>query len=86
MADEIDYRILGEDLQAVVITLDPGEAVVAGRPAAHLRGADRVVKHVAGMGKTSLRYHGSKNDNLTSTLMPNPPFGGCRPSSNVACF
>jgi uncharacterized protein (TIGR00266 family) len=29
MADEIDYRILGEDLQAVVITLDPGEAVVA---------------------------------------------------------
>ncbi len=29
MADEIDYQILGEDLQAVVITLDPGEAVVA---------------------------------------------------------
>ena len=29
MADQIDYRILGEDLQAVVITLDPGEAVVA---------------------------------------------------------
>ena len=29
MADEIDYRIIGEDLQAVVITLDPGEAVVA---------------------------------------------------------
>lgn len=29
MADEIDYTILGEDLQAVVITLDPGEAVVA---------------------------------------------------------
>ena len=28
-ADEIDYRILGEDLQAVVVTLDPGEAVVA---------------------------------------------------------
>jgi uncharacterized protein (TIGR00266 family) len=28
-ADEIDYKILGEDLQAVVITLDPGEAVVA---------------------------------------------------------
>lgn len=28
-ADEIDYQILGEDLQAVVITLDPGEAVVA---------------------------------------------------------
>lgn len=28
-ADEIDYEILGEDLQAVVITLDPGEAVVA---------------------------------------------------------
>ncbi len=29
MADEIDYRLIGEDLQAVVITLDPGEAVVA---------------------------------------------------------
>jgi uncharacterized protein (TIGR00266 family) len=28
-ADEIDYQILGEDLQAVVITLDPGEAVLA---------------------------------------------------------
>jgi uncharacterized protein (TIGR00266 family) len=28
-ADVIDYRILGEDLQAVVLTLDPGEAVVA---------------------------------------------------------
>jgi uncharacterized protein (TIGR00266 family) len=28
-ADEIDYQIIGEDLQAVVITLDPGEAVVA---------------------------------------------------------
>jgi uncharacterized protein (TIGR00266 family) len=28
-ADIIDYRIIGEDLQAVVITLDPGEAVVA---------------------------------------------------------
>lgn len=28
-ADAIDYQILGEDLQAVVITLDPGEAVVA---------------------------------------------------------
>jgi len=29
MADEIDYQIIGEDLQAVVVTLDPGEAVVA---------------------------------------------------------
>jgi uncharacterized protein (TIGR00266 family) len=29
MADEIDFRILGDDLQAVVVTLDPGEAVVA---------------------------------------------------------
>ncbi len=29
MADEIDYTILGDDLQAVVVTLDPGEAVVA---------------------------------------------------------
>lgn len=28
-ADQIDYQILGEDLQAVVITLDPGESVVA---------------------------------------------------------
>lgn len=28
-ADVIDYEIIGEDLQAVVITLDPGEAAVA---------------------------------------------------------
>lgn len=28
-ADEIDYRIIGDDLQAVVVTLDPGEGVVA---------------------------------------------------------
>ncbi|HLO40194.1 MAG TPA: TIGR00266 family protein [Phycisphaerales bacterium] len=27
--DHIDYQIIGEDLQAVVVTLDPGEAVVA---------------------------------------------------------
>jgi uncharacterized protein (TIGR00266 family) len=29
MADEIDYKIIGDDLQAVIITLDPGEAVFA---------------------------------------------------------
>ncbi|HEU4642736.1 MAG TPA: TIGR00266 family protein [Gemmatimonadaceae bacterium] len=29
MADQIDYRVIGDDLQAVVVTLDPGEAVVA---------------------------------------------------------
>src|SRR6478672_7167805 len=29
MADEIDYRLLGDDLQAVIITLDPGEMVIA---------------------------------------------------------
>jgi uncharacterized protein (TIGR00266 family) len=28
-ADEIDYRVIGDDLQAVIVTLDPGEAVVA---------------------------------------------------------
>lgn len=28
-ADVIDYQLLGDDLQAVIITLDPGEAVVA---------------------------------------------------------
>jgi uncharacterized protein (TIGR00266 family) len=28
-ADQIDYQILGEDLQAVVVTLDPGEACIA---------------------------------------------------------
>lgn len=27
--DEIDYEIIGEDLQAVIVTLDPGEAMVA---------------------------------------------------------
>ena len=29
MADEIDYKLIGDDLQAVIVTLDPGEAVVA---------------------------------------------------------
>ncbi|HUX34558.1 MAG TPA: TIGR00266 family protein, partial [Gemmatimonadaceae bacterium] len=29
MADEIDYTIIGDDLQAVIITLDSGERVVA---------------------------------------------------------
>ena len=29
MADEIDYTIIGDDLQAVIITLDPGEMVIA---------------------------------------------------------
>lgn len=28
-ADEIDYKIIGDDLQGVIITLDPDEAVVA---------------------------------------------------------
>jgi uncharacterized protein (TIGR00266 family) len=29
IADEIDYRLIGDDLQGVIVTLDPGEAVVA---------------------------------------------------------
>jgi len=29
MADEIDYKLIGDDLQAVIITLDPGETVIA---------------------------------------------------------
>src|SRR3982751_3955774 len=29
MADEIDYKLIGDDLQAVIITLDPGEMVIA---------------------------------------------------------
>jgi uncharacterized protein (AIM24 family) len=28
-ADEIDYKVIGDDLQAVIVTLDPGEAVIA---------------------------------------------------------
>jgi uncharacterized protein (TIGR00266 family) len=28
-ADEIDYQLIGDDLQAVIVTLDPNEAVVA---------------------------------------------------------
>ncbi len=28
-ADVIDYKLVGDDLQAVVVTLDPGEAVIA---------------------------------------------------------
>jgi uncharacterized protein (TIGR00266 family) len=29
MAHEIDYRLIGDDMQAVIVTLDPGETVVA---------------------------------------------------------
>jgi uncharacterized protein (TIGR00266 family) len=29
MSDQVDFQLVGEDLQAVVVTLDPGEAVVA---------------------------------------------------------
>ncbi|HEY4304581.1 MAG TPA: TIGR00266 family protein [Gemmatimonadaceae bacterium] len=29
MADEIDFKLIGDDLQAVIITLDPGEMVIA---------------------------------------------------------
>ena len=29
MADEIDYKLIGDDMQAVIVTLDPGEMVVA---------------------------------------------------------
>ncbi|MGQ0647457.1 MAG: TIGR00266 family protein [Gemmatimonadaceae bacterium] len=28
-SDEIDYQLIGDDLQGVIITLDPGEAIVA---------------------------------------------------------
>ena len=28
-SDEIDYRLIGDDLQGVIVTLDPGEGVVA---------------------------------------------------------
>src|SRR5438067_13147969 len=28
-SDEIDYKLIGDDLQAVIITLDPGEMVIA---------------------------------------------------------
>jgi uncharacterized protein (TIGR00266 family) len=29
MADDIDYKLIGDDLQAVIITLDPGEMAIA---------------------------------------------------------
>src|SRR5437762_1314038 len=29
MSDEIDYKLIGDDLQAVIITLDPNEMVIA---------------------------------------------------------
>ncbi len=29
MSDQIDYKLIGDDLQAVIVTLDPGETVVA---------------------------------------------------------
>ena len=29
MADEFDFKIIGDDMQVVIVTLDPGETVVA---------------------------------------------------------
>ena len=29
MAQQIDYKLVGDDMQAVIITLDPGETVQA---------------------------------------------------------
>lgn len=29
MSDEVDFKLIGDDLQGVIITLDPGEAVIA---------------------------------------------------------
>src|ERR1700743_2728612 len=29
MTDQIDYKLIGDDLQGVIITLDPGEMVIA---------------------------------------------------------
>lgn len=29
MADEVDFKLIGDDLQGVIVTLDPGEAVIA---------------------------------------------------------
>src|ERR1041385_4203775 len=29
MSDEIDYKLIGDDMQAVIVTLDPGETVFA---------------------------------------------------------
>jgi uncharacterized protein (AIM24 family) len=29
MADEIDYTIIGDDMQAVIVTVDPGTMVLA---------------------------------------------------------
>src|SRR6201995_4471032 len=29
MSDQIDYRIIGSDLQGLIVTLDPGEMVIA---------------------------------------------------------
>src|SRR3954463_4643757 len=29
MSDEIDFRLIGDDLQAVIVTLDPNEMVIA---------------------------------------------------------
>lgn len=44
MADEIDYRIHGEDVQAVEIRLDPGEAAIA-EPGAMIYADDCVEMH-----------------------------------------
>lgn len=37
-ADEIEYRLIGDDLQAVIVTLNPGEAVTAEAIAMMYRG------------------------------------------------
>ena len=37
-ADEIEYRLIGDDLQAVIVTLNPGEAVTVEAIAMMYRG------------------------------------------------
>lgn len=69
IADEIEYRLIGDDLQGVVITLDPEEAVVAEAGAMMYmqdgirmmtsldmtgRGSDRLMDRLIGAGKRVL--------------------------------
>ncbi len=50
-ADEIDYRLVGEDMQFVEIELDPGESAVAEAGALMYKNADIGMKTIFGDGR-----------------------------------
>ena len=57
MADQIDFRLIGDDLQAVIITLDPGEMVIA-EAGAMMYMQDGIVMNTTLDPNAQVQYHG----------------------------